>query len=176
MKVIKDEFKALGVLMIDEDDWNPDVYKRKLCYGKCEIMYAEAVIFINKRLVRLIDVIVEQWQDLKYGDHTMVSNESKESVIATWLIRSYKMQFDEYMNIKKQKEVYGFDEGMEYDPSNVDLDKWLASRFSNYMTMYWYTKNALWIYWVRGDDEEVITDDELSNLRDGNLIEENKIA
>ncbi|GKD86042.1 hypothetical protein Tco_1357196 [Tanacetum coccineum] len=39
-----------------------------------------------------------------------------------------------------------------------------------------YTKNALWCYWRRGDDEEVITDNELSNPRDDNSIEENEIA
>ncbi|GKD31835.1 hypothetical protein Tco_1242613 [Tanacetum coccineum] len=126
--------------MDDLDNRNHDVYERKLYYDECEKMYAEAMIFVNKRLVRLIDVTVEQWLDLKYDDHTMVSNEVKESVIATWLIQSYKKQFDEYMEIKKQKE------------------------------------NALWIYWTRGDAEEVITDNELSNLGDGNLIEENKIA
>ncbi|GKA95318.1 hypothetical protein Tco_0817356 [Tanacetum coccineum] len=39
-----------------------------------------------------------------------------------------------------------------------------------------YTNNALWDYWKRGDDEEVLTDDELSNPGDGNLFKENKIA
>ncbi|GJT61173.1 hypothetical protein Tco_1004706 [Tanacetum coccineum] len=224
MKVIKEESKALGLLMIDDDlftcdtplgiifnefnqlsgmdddlftyevkilglfyypcvekqmddldNGNLDVYERKLCYDECERMYAEAVIFINKKLVRLIDVIVEQWLDLKYSDHTMVSNEVKESVIATWLIQSYKKQFNEHMKIKKQKEVYGLDAGMEYDPSNVNFGEWLASKFSNYMMMDWYTKNALWIYWTRGDDEEVITDDKLSNLGDGKFVE-NEIA
>ncbi|GJT34944.1 hypothetical protein Tco_0925363 [Tanacetum coccineum] len=76
----------------------------------------------------------------------------------------------------KQMKVYGLDVGMEHDPSNVDFDEWFASKFSNYMTMDWYTKNALWIYWTRGDDEEGITDNEPSNLEDGNLIEENEIA
>ncbi|GJS61265.1 hypothetical protein Tco_0656049 [Tanacetum coccineum] len=80
------------------------------------------------------------------------------------------------MEIKKQDEVYGLDPSMEYDPSNVDFVEWWASKFSNYMTMDWYTKNTLWIYWTRRDDEEVITDNELSNLRDDNLIEENEIA
>ncbi|GKD68309.1 hypothetical protein Tco_1322399 [Tanacetum coccineum] len=110
--------------MGDFDNGNLDVYERKLCYDECEKMYAEAVILINMRLVRLIDVTIEQRLDLKYGDHTMVSNEVKESVIATWLIRSFKNQFDEYMEIKKQKEVYRLDAGMEYDPSNVDFDEW----------------------------------------------------
>ncbi|GJV10233.1 hypothetical protein Tco_1351774 [Tanacetum coccineum] len=156
MKVIKEESKALGLLMIDDDLFtcdtplgiifnefnqlsemdddlftyevkipklsyypcvekqmddldhrNHDVYEWKLCYDDFEKMYAEAVIFINKRFVRLIDVTMEQWLDLKYGDHTM---------------------------------------------------------------------NVLWIYWARGDDEKVITYDELSNLGDGNLIKENEIA
>ncbi|GJX52535.1 hypothetical protein Tco_0280904 [Tanacetum coccineum] len=39
-----------------------------------------------------------------------------------------------------------------------------------------YSKNALWNYWRNGNDEEVITDSELSNPRDDNLIEENEIA
>ncbi|GKE55756.1 hypothetical protein Tco_1494941, partial [Tanacetum coccineum] len=82
-------------------------------------------------LERLIDVTVEQWLDLKYSDYTMVSNEIKESAIATWLIWSYKKQFKEYMEIKKQKEVYGLDADMEYDLSNVDFSEWLASQFSN---------------------------------------------
>nr|GEX95158.1 SGNH hydrolase-type esterase domain-containing protein [Tanacetum cinerariifolium] len=162
--------------MDDFDNGNLDVYERKMCYDECEKMYTEAVIFIKKRLVRLIDMTGEQWIDLKYGDHTMVSNEAKETVIATWLIQNYKKQFDEYMEIRKQKELYALDASMEYDPSYVDFDKWLASKFSNYMTMDWYTKNELWIYWTRGDDKEVITDDEPSNLRDENLIEENEIA
>ncbi|GJV55300.1 hypothetical protein Tco_1456305 [Tanacetum coccineum] len=39
-----------------------------------------------------------------------------------------------------------------------------------------YTKNALWDYWRRGGDEEVIIDDELSNPGDDNLMKENEIA
>ncbi|GJY40861.1 hypothetical protein Tco_0428131 [Tanacetum coccineum] len=82
----------------------------------------------------------------------------------------------EYMEIKKQKEVYRLDADMEYDPSNVDFGEWLASKFNNHETMDWYTKNALWIFWTRGDDEEVKTNDELSNPEKGNFIEEAEIA
>nr|GEU30457.1 hypothetical protein [Tanacetum cinerariifolium] len=57
--------------MDDLDNENLDIYERKLCYDECERMYAQAVIFINKKLVRLIDVTVEQRLDLKYSDHTM---------------------------------------------------------------------------------------------------------
>ncbi|GKB93035.1 hypothetical protein Tco_0979172 [Tanacetum coccineum] len=79
--------------------------------------------------------------DVYKGNYVMTSvrkcmlkrNEIKESVIATWLIRSYKKQFVDYMEIKKQKEVYGLDKDMEYDPSNIDFSEWLASKFSNHM-------------------------------------------
>ncbi|GJV13073.1 hypothetical protein Tco_1354614 [Tanacetum coccineum] len=60
-----------------------DVYERKVCYDECEKIYVEAVIFINKRLVRLIDVTVKQWLDLKYRDHEMMDKKIKDGVIAT---------------------------------------------------------------------------------------------
>ncbi|GJX16655.1 hypothetical protein Tco_0217487 [Tanacetum coccineum] len=53
-------------------------YKWKMSYEECEKIYVEVVIFVNKRLVRLVDVIVEQWLDLKYGNHkTMDENVNK---------------------------------------------------------------------------------------------------
>ncbi|GJS10633.1 hypothetical protein Tco_0367429 [Tanacetum coccineum] len=42
--------------------------------------------------------------------------------------------------------------------------------------MDWYTNNLLWIYWKRGDDEEVFTYDELSDLEEENVSEENEIV
>nr|GEW18542.1 hypothetical protein [Tanacetum cinerariifolium] len=62
------------------------------------------------------------------NDHKQVDKEIIEGVVATWLIRSYGNQFEEYMEIK------------------------------------------------RGDDEEVLTYDELSNLKEENLCEGNEIA
>nr|GEX99832.1 hypothetical protein [Tanacetum cinerariifolium] len=108
--------------------------------------------------------------------HIFLGKGFPRRVIATWSIRSYKNQFEEYLEINKQKEVYGLDAYMEYDPSNVDFSEWLTLKLSNHKTMDWYTKNALWIYWTRGDDEEVITDDELLNPRYGTLIEEIEIT
>ncbi|GJU68032.1 hypothetical protein Tco_1254291 [Tanacetum coccineum] len=96
-----------------------------------------------------------------------------EEVVSTWLIRSYKKQFEEYMEIKKQLEVYGIYTDVECDPSNVDFAKWLASKFSKHMAMDWYTKYALWLYWTRGDDEEVLTDEE---LEDEKVSEEKEIV
>ncbi|GJY69528.1 hypothetical protein Tco_0472510 [Tanacetum coccineum] len=36
------------------------------------------------------------------------------------------------------------------------------------MTMDWYTKNALWVYWKRGDEEE-LSDLEEENLNDNEV-------
>ncbi|GKD25134.1 hypothetical protein Tco_1231348 [Tanacetum coccineum] len=119
-------------------------------------MFVEAIISIDNRLVKLIDITLEQWLDLKFRDHTKVDKEIVEGVVGTWLIPSYRKQFKEYMEIKRRLE--------------------LASKFNNHMTMDWYTKNALWLYWKRGDDEEVLTYEELYDLEEENLREDIDIA
>ncbi|GJW58543.1 hypothetical protein Tco_0105274 [Tanacetum coccineum] len=45
------------------------------------------------------------------------------------------------------------DDDMGYDPFDVVFTEWLGSKFFNYKTMDHYTMKALWIYWIRGDDE-----------------------
>nr|GEW89575.1 reverse transcriptase domain-containing protein [Tanacetum cinerariifolium] len=59
----------------------PREYEWKMSYKECDKIYAEAVIFINKRLIRLIDVTVEQWLDLKYRDHKTTDKDVKKAVI-----------------------------------------------------------------------------------------------
>nr|GEX44365.1 hypothetical protein [Tanacetum cinerariifolium] len=81
-------------------------YEWKISYEECEKIYDETVIFINKRLVRLIDVTVEQWLDLKYGNHETIDKNVKKEIIGSWLIRSYKLQFKEYLEIKRQRDTY----------------------------------------------------------------------
>nr|GEU93370.1 hypothetical protein [Tanacetum cinerariifolium] len=118
-----------------------DVYEPSVCYDENEKIYARDMILINKKLVRLIDITVKQWLDFKFRDHKKVDKEFMEEVVNTWLIRSFKKQFEEYMEIKRQ----------------------------------FKTKNVMWLYWVIGDDEEVLTNDELSNLKEENMGEGNKI-
>ncbi|GKE97568.1 hypothetical protein Tco_0020919, partial [Tanacetum coccineum] len=55
---------------------------------------------------------------------------------------------------------------MGYDPSDVVFTEWLGSKFSNYKTMDHYTMKALWIYWIRGDDEVELTAEESSDDKD----------
>ncbi|GJR99944.1 hypothetical protein Tco_0316453 [Tanacetum coccineum] len=151
-------------------------YEWKISYEECEKIYAEAVILINKTMVRLIDVNVEQWLDLKYGNHKTMDNNIKKRVIGTWLIRSYKLQFDKYLEIKREREIYAEEVDMKYNPSNLEFPEWLASKFYNHLEMDWYTNNALWNYWKRGDDEVKLTDKEYSNPNYENLIDENDVA
>ncbi|GKA57624.1 hypothetical protein Tco_0756812 [Tanacetum coccineum] len=68
----------------DSNDGDLDVYEPRVCYDENNGIYAEAVIFVNKRLVRLIDVTIEQWLNLMYGDHKKVDIKVKEGVISKW--------------------------------------------------------------------------------------------
>ncbi|GJY74450.1 hypothetical protein Tco_0478881 [Tanacetum coccineum] len=58
------------------------------------------------------------------------------------------------------------DDDMGYDPSDVAFIEWLKSKFFNYKTMDQYTMKELWIYWIRGDDEVELTDEESSDNED----------
>nr|GEZ05665.1 hypothetical protein [Tanacetum cinerariifolium] len=55
------------------------------------------------------------------------------------------------------------DDDMGYDPSDVAFTKWLRSKKFNYKTMDHYTMKALWIYFIKGDDEVELTDEESSD-------------
>ncbi|GJT92621.1 hypothetical protein Tco_1081466 [Tanacetum coccineum] len=58
------------------------------------------------------------------------------------------------------------DYDMGYDLSDVAFTEWLGSKNFNYKTMNHYTMKALWIYWIRGNDEVELTDGESSNDMD----------
>ncbi|GJS82952.1 hypothetical protein Tco_0749493 [Tanacetum coccineum] len=58
------------------------------------------------------------------------------------------------------------DNDMGYDPSDVAFIEWLGSKNFNYKTMDHYTMKALWIYWIRGNDEVELTDEESSDNED----------
>ncbi|GKA42071.1 hypothetical protein Tco_0734731 [Tanacetum coccineum] len=58
---------------------------------------------------------------------------------------------------------YEADDDIGYDPSDVAFIELLRSKFFNYKTMDHYTMKALWIYWIRGDDEVELTNEESSD-------------
>ncbi|GJR85923.1 hypothetical protein Tco_0209934 [Tanacetum coccineum] len=53
----------------------------------------------------------------------------------------------------EQRMSHEADDDLGYDPSDVAFTEWLGSKNFNYKTMDHYTKKALWIYCIRGDDE-----------------------
>ncbi|GKB88047.1 hypothetical protein Tco_0960319 [Tanacetum coccineum] len=53
------------------------------------------------------------------------------------------------------------DDDRGYDPSDVAFIEWLGSKIFSYKTIDHYTIKALWIYWIREDDEVVLTDEDL---------------
>nr|GEU90481.1 zf-BED domain-containing protein [Tanacetum cinerariifolium] len=61
------------------------------------------------------------------------------------------------------KMTHESDNDMEYDQSDDEFTTWLALKFFNYKMMDHYTMRALWIYWLRGDDEVELTDGESSD-------------
>ncbi|GJY12591.1 hypothetical protein Tco_0381900, partial [Tanacetum coccineum] len=94
-QVIREGSKKLGLLKINDDSFTCDTplgiifdeFNRlsgmddDLFTYENDGIYDEAVIFVNKRLVRLMDVIVEQWLDLMYESakrHEENSNIIKE--------------------------------------------------------------------------------------------------
>nr|GEU63142.1 hypothetical protein [Tanacetum cinerariifolium] len=58
------------------------------------------------------------------------------------------------------------DDDTGYDPSDVAFTEWLGLKNFNYKTMDHYTMKALWIYWIKGDDEVELTDEESSDDMD----------
>ncbi|GKD55845.1 hypothetical protein Tco_1289232, partial [Tanacetum coccineum] len=58
------------------------------------------------------------------------------------------------------------DDDMGYDSSDIPFTEWLGSKFFNYKTMDHYTMKALWIYWIREDDEVELTAEESSDDKD----------
>nr|GEY83168.1 hypothetical protein [Tanacetum cinerariifolium] len=59
-----------------------------------------------------------------------------------------------------------------YDLSVVEFTEWLASKLFNYKMMDHYTKKALWIYWIRGDDEVKLTDEKSFDFDDDDEVSE----
>ncbi|GJR94718.1 hypothetical protein Tco_0266892 [Tanacetum coccineum] len=77
----------------------------------------------------------------------------------TYKVEVYNISCDSNMDGDSEHEA---DDDMGYDPSDVSFTEWLGSKFFNYKTRNHYTMKALWIYWIRGNDEVELTDLESS--------------
>ncbi|GJV61893.1 hypothetical protein Tco_1467993 [Tanacetum coccineum] len=61
------------------------------------------------------------------------------------------------------------------DPTNTMFEKWLASKFANHMMMGPFTKKALWDFWKKVDNQEVVTNEGFFDLEKANNDDEHKI-
>ena len=50
-----------------------------------ERIYAEAEILFHKRRVRLIDISLEEWLELKYGDPKFAPMDEVKRIVTSWL-------------------------------------------------------------------------------------------
>ncbi|GJT03078.1 hypothetical protein Tco_0824247 [Tanacetum coccineum] len=160
MKVIKVGSKKLGLLKINDDSFAYNLPLGIIFYEFNRLSGMDDDLFTYEVKIPGVPNIP---CDKKEGDDS--DN-----------VRSYKKQFNEYMEIKKQWVTHGIDADIEYDPYDVEFAEWLASKFYNHKTMDRYTKNALWIYWTRGDDEVELTDEEFSDPDNKNLIDKDEVA
>ncbi|PWA35831.1 hypothetical protein CTI12_AA604670 [Artemisia annua] len=131
-----------------------------------ERIYAESEVLFHKKLIRLMDISLEEWLELKYGDPEFAPMNEVKRIVTSWLTRSFKEQFNEFMEIKK-KMIGSTSFDVNFDPNDADYSDWLASKFNNHKTMDRATKNVLWVYWMRGEDEEVETNNDSSQRGEG---------
>ncbi|GJU18511.1 hypothetical protein Tco_1146477 [Tanacetum coccineum] len=62
------------------------------------------------------------------------------------------------------------------DLTNTMFEKWLALKFDNHMMMDPFTKKALWDFWRKVDNQEVVTNEGFSDLEKTNNDDEHKIV
>nr|GEW01246.1 hypothetical protein [Tanacetum cinerariifolium] len=64
----------------------------------------------------------------------------------------------------------------KWDTTNVILENWLASKYTNHTTMDVFTKNTFWDYWKKGNDEIVLANGKVFNLNEEYPYEDGEIA
>ncbi|GJT37645.1 hypothetical protein Tco_0937510 [Tanacetum coccineum] len=87
----------------------------------------------------------------------------RDDDLFTYEVEVTNISCDSKMDNDSEQEA---DDDMGYDPSDVAFIEWLGSKIFNYKTMDHYTMKTLWIYWIRGDDEVELTDEESSDDED----------
>ncbi|GJZ21457.1 hypothetical protein Tco_0558496 [Tanacetum coccineum] len=166
MKVVKNESKTLWILKIEDDLFTYETPLGMTFNEFNRLSGMDDDLFDNEMGILGISYpphVEQQCDDPEYYNdldiyESRICYDKNEKI--------YVEASNEYMEIKKQWMTHGIDTDMKYDPSDVDFAEWIALNFSNHSTMDWYTKNTLWMYWIRGDDEEVLTDKELSDLEE----------
>ncbi|GJT12002.1 VIER F-box protein 2 [Tanacetum coccineum] len=141
----------------------------------CPIQRIQPNRLIRLRMTKVIKGEFEKIKDIKVEDDSLACDSPLE-VFNCEVSRLSKMDDDlftyevEIANIPCDLRVDDDSEheadDMGFDPSDIAFTEWLGSKFFNYKTMDHYTMKALWIYWIRGDDEVELTDEEFSDNED----------
>ncbi|GJX59734.1 hypothetical protein Tco_0291124 [Tanacetum coccineum] len=131
---------------------------------------------IRLRMTKVIKGEFEKIKDVKVKDVPLTcdtplevfNNEvsrlsGMDDDLFTYEVEVANIPCDSKMDDDSEQEA---DDDMGYDPSDVAFIEWLGSKNFNYKTMDHYTMKALWIYWIRGDDEVELTDEESSDDED----------
>ncbi|GKC58231.1 hypothetical protein Tco_1085829, partial [Tanacetum coccineum] len=124
-------------------------------------------------MTKVIKGVFEKIKDVKIEDVSLTCDTSHE-VFNNEVNRLSEMDDDlftyevEVSNIPCDSKIdddseHEADDDMGYDSSDVVFTEWLGSKFYNYKTIDHYTMKALYIYWIRGDDEVELSDEESSD-------------
>ncbi|GKE18616.1 hypothetical protein Tco_1426193, partial [Tanacetum coccineum] len=128
------------------------------------------------RMTKVIKGEFERIEDVKVEDVPLTCDASLEVFnnevsrlskmdddLFTYEVKVANIPCDSKMDNDLEQEA---NDDMGYDPSDVAFIKWLGSKNFNYKTMDHYTMKALWIYWIKGDDEVELTNEESSDDED----------
>ncbi|PWA76980.1 hypothetical protein CTI12_AA228330 [Artemisia annua] len=85
-----------------------------------ERIYVESKILFHRKLVRLMDISLEEWLVLKYRDPEFAPMDEVKRIVTSWLTRSFKEQFNGFMEIKR-KMINNASFELHYDPNDVDF-------------------------------------------------------
>ncbi|GJT23215.1 hypothetical protein Tco_0893152 [Tanacetum coccineum] len=107
-------------------------------------------------MTKIIKEEFEKIKDVKVEDASLTCDTS---------LKVFNNEFNQLSEMDDDSK-HEVDDDMGYDLSDVALTEWLGSKFFNYKTMDHYIIKALWIYWIRGDDEVELTDEESSDDMD----------
>ncbi|GKE17154.1 hypothetical protein Tco_1424731 [Tanacetum coccineum] len=113
--------------------------------------------------VKIEDVLLTCDASLEVFNDEVIQLSKMDDDLFTYEVEVSNIPCDSKMDNDSEQEA---DDDMGYDPSDVAFIEWLGSKNFNYRTMNHYTMKALWIYWIRGDDEVELNDEESSNDED----------
>ncbi|GKD57904.1 hypothetical protein Tco_1291291 [Tanacetum coccineum] len=113
--------------------------------------------------VKVEDVPLTCDASLKVFNNEVSRLSKMDDDLFTYEVKVANILCDSKMDNDLEQEA---NDDMGYDPSDVAFIKWLGSKNFNYKTMDHYTMKALWIYWIKGDDEVELTDEESSDDED----------